>query len=72
MRSARCSSSYFLKTVARIELGLRESLHLKELSLRGAVPDASGVSFTAQRLEQLPDDGDAPVVEASLAGWRSY
>eukprot|EP00965_Chrysotila_dentata_P103311 3409938-Pleurochrysis_carterae.AAC.1 len=64
MRSTRCSSSYL---VTRIELGLRESLHLDELFLRCAVPDASGVSFTVQRLEQLTDDGDASVVEALLA-----
>eukprot|EP00965_Chrysotila_dentata_P014080 467127-Pleurochrysis_carterae.AAC.1 len=62
-----------LEEVAWVKLGLRESLHLDEFSFRGAVPDdASCVSLAVQRLEQLPDVGDAPVVEASLSGRWSY
>eukprot|EP00965_Chrysotila_dentata_P168496 5564212-Pleurochrysis_carterae.AAC.1 len=58
-----------LEEVARVELGLGETLDFDELLLGGSVPNASGVGLTIEWLEQLPDDGDASVVEVALV-WR--
>eukprot|EP00965_Chrysotila_dentata_P196143 6177408-Pleurochrysis_carterae.AAC.1 len=57
-----------LVEVAGVELRLRL---FDQLFFCGAVPNATCVRFSVQRLEQLPHDGYAAVIEEALVRWRA-